>query len=144
VLIESDAVIPAPPADVYAAVADLAGRPTWLTEMSDVDAPPGPATPGTRFTASSALLMHRFHGVSEICDADGVSMLSEDVHLGARFHSTWWVESTDTGAVLRHRIDLDLPRGPLRVVIGPLLAWRLRRMSRRSLRILAARLSQAS
>jgi hypothetical protein len=144
VLIASEATIAAPPDIVYAAVADLRARPRWLTEMADVDAPEGSAVPGTRFTATSSLLLHQFHGVSDVTDADGSRRLSEDVHLGARFRSTWWIDATEGGASLRHHIELELPRGPLRVVIGPLLAWRLRRMSRRSLRLLSGELSRAS
>lgn len=143
-LIASEATIAAPPDAVYAVVADLRGRPRWLTEMADVDAPNGPAGVGTRFTATSSLLLHQFRGVSEVVAADGATRISEDVHLGARFRSTWWIESAPAGARLRHHIELDLPRGPLRLIVGPLLAWRLRRMSRRSLRLLGETLSRAS
>lgn len=125
---------------VYAAVADLRDRPRWLTEMSDVDAPGTPAQAGTRFTATSSLLMHSFHGASDVQEADGASRLSEEVHLGARFRSTWTVEPSPTGSILRHRIELDLPTGPLGWIARVLLGWRLRRMSRHSLRLLAAQL----
>ena len=125
---------------VYAAVADLRQRPHWLTEMSDVDAPATPAEPGTRFTATSSLLLHSFHGASDVREADGVSRLSEEVHLGARFRSTWTVEPSPGGSVLRHRIELDLPTGPLGWLARIVLGWRLRRMSRRSLHLLAGRL----
>jgi hypothetical protein len=143
-LIESQSAMPASADDVYAAVADLRQRPTWLTEMSEVDAPPGPAQAGTRFTATSSLLLHSFHGASDVREADGVSRLTEEVHLGARFQSTWTIVPTPTGSVLRHRIELDLPTGPLGWIARIALGWRLRQMSRRSLRLLARRLSSAS
>ena len=134
----------APPAAVYDAVADLRHRPAWLTEMSDVDAPSGPARAGTRFTATSSILMHRFHGTSCVEVADGTTHLTEEVHIGARFRSTWTVEPAGDGATLRHTIELDLPTGPLGWLLRGVLGWRLRRMSNRSLRLLAARLSRAS
>src|SRR5258705_1337375 len=106
-LIETEAPMPASADVVYAAVADLRERPQWLTEMSAVDAPAGPAQTGTRFTATSSLLLHSFHGASDVREADGTSRLREEVHLGARFLSTWTVEAAPTGSVLRHRIELD-------------------------------------
>jgi hypothetical protein len=143
-LIETESAMPAPADAVYAAVADLRGRPAWLTEMSDVDAPAGRPEAGTRFTATSSLLMHSFHGASDVREADGVSRFSEEVHLGARFHSTWTIEPTASGSVLRHRIELDLPTGPLGWIARIALGWRLRQMSRRSLRLLAKQISPAS
>jgi hypothetical protein len=136
--------MPAPADAVYAAVTDLRARPRWLTEMSDVEAPPGPVEPGTRFSANSALLLHTFHGVSEVQAADGGTSLVEEVHIGARFHSTWTIEPTATGSVLRHRIDVDLPTGPLGWLARAVLGWRLRRMTRHSLAVLADRLSRAA
>ena len=141
--IESESRIAAPTDAVYAAVTDLRRRPTWLHEMSEVDAPDGPASPGTRFTATSSLLLHRFHGASHVDEANGASRVSEEVHLGARFRSTWTIEPSPTGSVLRHQIDLDLPTGPLGWAARLILGRRLRRMSRRSLGLLAAELSSS-
>jgi hypothetical protein len=141
VLIETESTIPAAPERVYRAVADARDRPQWLTEMSDVDAPEGPVQPGTRFTATSSLLLHSFHGASEVHEADGISRVSEEVHLGARFHSTWTIVPSPTGSVLRHRIELDLPTGPLGWLARVVLGRRLRRMSQRSLGLLATQLS---
>src|SRR5690349_10244804 len=130
--IETTATMASAPDAVYAAIADLQGRPRWLTEMSDVDAPATPAGAGTHFTANSSLLLHRFHGASHVEVADANRRFVEEVHLGARFVSEWTVEPHEEGTVLRHRIDLDLPAGPLGWVARTLLGWRLRRMSRHS------------
>jgi hypothetical protein len=137
VLIETESTMPASPDVVYSAVADLRDRPRWLTEMSDVVAKVNPAQAGTRFTATSSLLLHRFHGASDVQVADGSRTVVEEVHLGARFLSKWTVDPAATGTVLRHSIELDLPTGPLGWAARLILGWRLRRMSRRSLRLLA-------
>jgi hypothetical protein len=142
--IESAATTTVPAKTLYATIADLRHRPQWLHEMSDVDAPAGPIHAGTRFTANSSLLLHTFHGVSDVKHADGDGTLVEEVHLGARFVSTWSVEPTATGSVVRHRIDLDLPTGPLGWAARLVLGWRLRRMSRRSLKLLSEVVSQSS
>jgi hypothetical protein len=143
--IETSATMPAPADAVYAAVADLRGRPRWLTEMSDVDAPPSPATAGTHFTARSSLLLHSFHGASAVEEADGRSRFREEVHLGARFKSEWTIEPAAAGAVvLRHTIDLDLPSGPLGWLARVMLGRRLRQMSRRSQALLAEQLSRSA
>lgn len=139
-LIESSAAMAASPDEVYAAVTDIDTRPLWLREISDVE----PAPDGPRFNATSSLLLHRFHGASQVTHSDAPRQLVEDVHLGARFRSTWTVTPSATGSALTHRIELELPAGPLGWVARMLLGWRLRQMSRKSLRLLAVRLSSAS
>jgi len=74
---------------VYAVLADLSSRPNWLAELRHVDAPPGPATAGTRFTGESSLLFHDFAGVSEVVIAEPGKALEEHVLLGARMVSRW-------------------------------------------------------
>ncbi len=119
-------------------LADLSSRPGWLAELRRVEAPPGQATTGTRFTGESSLLFHDFAGVSEVVVAEPGRTLEEHVLLGARMVSRWTLER-DSASTTRvtHVIDIDFPTGPL----GRLERWVLRRrlaqLQRRSLAALA-------
>ena len=123
---------------VYAVLADLSSRPDWLAELRRVDAPPGPATTGTRFTGESSLLFHDFAGASEVVVAEPGKALEEHVLLGARMVSRWTLERDGAARTrVTHVIDIDFPTGPL----GRLERWVLRRrlgqLQRRSLAALA-------
>jgi uncharacterized protein YndB with AHSA1/START domain len=131
----------ASPEALFAVVADPARRPQWLAELQEVDALPGPATTGTRFTGRSSVLMHDFIGDSEVVRADAPHVLSEQVVIGARLTSTWTFEPVGdaggAGTRVVHRIEIDYPRGPFAWLETRVLAWRLRRTQRQSLRALA-------
>jgi hypothetical protein len=127
-------VVGADPGAVYAVLADLSSRPAWLAELRRVDAPPGPAAVGTRFTGESSLLFHDFAGVSEVVTAEPGRELAEEVLLGARMVSRWTLENDGaTRTRVTHVIEIDFPTGPL----GRLERWVLRRrlaqLQRRSL-----------
>lgn len=125
----------ASPEALFAVVADPSRRPQWLAELQEVDAPPGPAHTGTRFTGRSSVLGHDFLGSSEVVAAEEGRVLSEQVVIGARFTSTWTFEPSGNGSYTRvvHRIEIDYPGGPFSWLEKRLLAWRLRRTQRESL-----------
>ena len=130
-------MVGADPGAVYAVLADVAARPTWLPELLRVDAPPGPGALGTRFTGETALLGHRFIGASEVVGAEAGRMLAEEVYLGARMRSTWTLEPAPEGTRVVHRIEIDFPAGPFGRVERWVLRRRLKRLQRRSLAALA-------
>ena len=121
-------------------LADLSSRPDWLAELRHVDAPPGPATVGTRFTGQSSLLFHDFAGVSEVVVAEPGKTLEEHVLLGARMVSRWTLErhaDSDARTRVTHVIDIDFPTGPLGRIERWVLRRRLGQLQRRSLAALA-------
>jgi len=119
-------------------LADLSSRPNWLAELRQVDAPPGPAAVGTRFTGESSLLFHDFAGVSEVVVAEPGRALEEHVVLGARMVSRWTLDRDGaTRTRVTHVIDIDFPTGPLGRIERWVLRRRLGQLQRRSLRALA-------
>lgn len=121
---ERERVVAAAPDAVYAVVADLQRRPTWLGELVHIDPKATTATVGTHFEGESRLLLHRFPGSSEIIRADPGVALSERVHLGARLTSEWTFAPTANGGTrVRHCMEVTLPGGPL----GPIERFVLRR-----------------
>lgn len=124
---------------VYAVLADLRSRPDWLAELRTVNAPPGRATTGTRFTGESSLLFHNFAGVSEVVVAEPGKALEEHVLLGARMVSRWTLERDGaTRTRVTHVIDIDFPTGPLGRIERWVLRRRLGQLQRHSLAALAA------
>jgi len=127
-------------------LADLSSRPDWLAELRRVDAPPGPASAGTRFTGESSLLFHDFIGVSEVVTAEPGRQLEERVVLGAGMTSRWTLASDGDGTTrVTHVIDIDFPSGPFGRIERWVLRRRLAQLQRRSLAALdgAARHPQA-
>ena len=123
----------ASPEALFTFVADPSRRPEWLPELRSVDAPPGVADVGTRFTGRSSLFFHDFVGESEVLEADAPRVLSERVVIGARFTSRWTFEPTEGGTRVHHDIAIDFPAGLFGSVERRVLRWRLRRMQRASL-----------
>ena len=139
----------ASPEALFAVVADPAQRPQWLVELREVDAPPGPAEAGTRFSGRSSVLMHDFIGDSEVVRAEPPHTLSERVVIGARLTSTWTFEPVDeeagtAGTRVVHRIEIDYPRGRFAWLETRVLGWRLRRTQRQSLAALERRFGELS
>lgn len=137
--LEHEQVVAASPDAVYALVADLPRRPSWLHELRRVDSSSSPVVAGERFEGESTLLLHRFPGSSVVVRAEPGVALAERVHLGARLVSEWTFSPLEDGRTrVRHCIDVVLPGGPLR----PLERWVLRRrvaaLQRRGLAGLAA------
>lgn len=131
-------MVGADPGAVYAVLADLSSRPTWLAELRQVDAPPGPAVAGTRFTGESSLLFHDFAGASEVVVAEPGRALEEHVLLGARMVSRWTLEHDGPSKTrVTHVIDIDFPTGPLGRIERWVLRRRLAQLQRRSLASLA-------
>ena len=131
-------MVGADPGAVYAVLADLSSRPSWLAELRHVDAPPGPATTGTRFTGESSLLFHDFAGASEVVVAEPGRTLEEHVLLGARMVSRWTLEHDGPSTTrVTHVIDIDFPTGPLGRIERWVLRRRLAQLQRRSLTSLA-------
>ena len=131
-------MVGADPGAVYAVLADLASRPAWLAELRRVNAPPGPATVGTRFTGESSLLFHDFAGVSEVVVATPGRQLEEHVLLGARMVSRWTLDHDGPSTTrVTHVIEIDFPTGPLGRVERWVLRRRLAQLQRRSLAALA-------
>lgn len=121
---EREAVVGAAPEAVYAIVADLQRRPTWLGELVHVDPSAATAEVGMRFEGESRLFLHTFPGSSEVVRAEPGAALSERVHLGARLTSEWTFAATaDGGTRVRHCMEVVLPGGPL----GPIERFVLRR-----------------
>jgi hypothetical protein len=131
-------VVGADPGAVYAVLADLSSRPTWLAELRRVDAPSGPAVVGTRFTGESSLLFHDFAGASEVVTATPGRALEEHVVLGAHMVSRWTLDHDGASTTrVTHVIEIDFPTGPLGRLERWLLRRRLAQLQRRSLRALA-------
>ena len=131
--------VPAPPDAVWAVLADPSTRPSWMTELVEVDAAPGTVEVGDRFNGRSSILFHDFIGASEVTDVDPGRHLAEEVVIGARFVSRWEVSSTTAGARVHHTIDVEFPAGPFSPLERWVLRRRLLRMQRKSLANLARR-----
>ena len=137
--VEQERLVAASAADLYALVADLPRRPTWLHELRRVDAPSSPAVVGEHFEGESGLLLHRFPGTSEVVRAEPAVALAERVHLGARLVSEWTFSPLADGRTrVRHCIDVTLPGGPLHRLERWVLRRRVRALQRRGLAGLAA------
>jgi hypothetical protein len=136
--VDHAADVPAPPAAVWALLADPTRRPSWMTELKRVDAVPGPLAVGDRFEGQSSILLHDFIGASEVTDAEPDALLVEEVVIGARFISRWEVSASGAGSsTVRHTIDVQFPDGPFSPLERWVLRRRLLRMQRASLRNLA-------
>ena len=134
--------VAARPEDVWALLADPSTRPSWMTELVEVDASPGPVQVGDRFDGRSSILFHDFIGASQVTEAEPGRRLAEEVLIGARFTSRWeLVPSPDGSTRVRHTIDVEFPGGPFSRIERWVLRRRLLRMQRASLRNLAARLA---
>lgn len=133
--------VAAPPEDVWAVLADPSTRPSWMTELVEVDAAPGQVAVGDRFNGRSSILFHDFIGASEVTEAEPGRHLVEEVVIGARFVSRWGVRSTEAGARVHHTIDVEFPAGPFSPLERWVLRRRLLRMQRQSLANLARRFS---
>jgi uncharacterized protein YndB with AHSA1/START domain len=133
--------VAAPPERVWELLADPTRRPSWMTELSQVDAAPGTVSVGDRFDGESAILLHRFLGSSQVVEVETHKALAEEVVIGARFVSRWeLVPSTDGRTTsIRHTIDVEFPSGPFSPVERWILRRRLLRMQRASLRNLSQR-----
>ena len=133
--------VAASPDDLWAVLADPSTRPSWMTELVEVDAAPGPVEVGDRFNGRTSILFHDFVGASEVTEVGPGRHLAEEVVIGARFVSRWeLVPSTDGAATtVRHTIDVELPAGPFSPLERWVLRRRLLRMQRQSLANLARR-----
>lgn len=137
--VDHAADVAAPPEAVWAVLADPSTRPSWMTELAEVDAAPGPVGVGDRFNGRSSILFHDFIGASEVTVAEPGRRLAEEVVIGARFVSRWEVEATSAGARVHHTIDVEFPSGPFSALERWILRRRLLRMQRQSLANLARR-----
>ena len=137
--VDHTTAVPAPPEEVWAVLADPRTRPSWMTELVEVDASPGPVAVGDRFNGRSSILFHDFIGSSEVTAAEPGRHLAEEVVIGARFVSRWEVTATDEGAEVHHTIDVEFPSGPFSPLERWVLRRRLLRMQRQSLANLARR-----
>ena len=133
--------VAAPPAAVWDLLADPTHRPSWMTELKQVDANPGPLVVGDRFCGESSILLHDFVGASEVKAAEPGRLLAEEVVIGARFVSRWEIVDAGGGSSVHHTIDVDFPAGPFSWLERWVLRRRLLRMQRDSLQNLARRLS---
>ena len=133
--------VAASPDAVWGMLADPTTRPSWMTELVDVDAAPGPVAVGDRFNGRSSILFHDFIGTSEVIESEPGRSLAEEVVIGARFTSRWEVSSTADGSTVHHTIDVEFPSGPFSPLERWVLRRRLLRMQRQSLANLARRFS---
>lgn len=131
--------VAAPPGEVWAVLADPSTRPSWMTELTEVDAAPGPVAVGDRFNGRSSIFFHDFIGASEVTESQPGRRLVEEVVIGARFVSRWDVTATSAGATVHHTIDVEFPVGPFSPIERFILRRRLLRMQRQSLANLARR-----
>lgn len=125
---------------VFAAIADVRARPSWMPELHSVEAPDRPVRTGDRFRGESRLLLHQFLGESVVLNAESPTHLEEEVVIGARFRTSWSIEAEGDGVTITYDIRLDYPGGPL----GRVERWALRRrlmaMQRRSLERIVERI----
>lgn len=129
--------VAAPPEKVWECIADVGGRPRWMTELSHVEAVHAPLSVGDRFTGRSSLLLHDFIGTSEITQVEPGRILTEEVVIGARFVSHWEIVEAEGGSAVRHEIEVQYPGGPFSRIERWVLRRRLLRMQRDSLRNLS-------
>ena len=137
--VEHATEVAAPPEEVWALLADPSTRPSWMTELVEVDAAPGQVGVGDRFNGRSSILFHDFIGASEVTESEPGVRLAEEVVIGARFVSRWEVRPTTSGAKVHHTIDVEFPAGPFSPLERWVLRRRLLRMQRQSLDNLARR-----
>ena len=143
VRLERDITVSATTATAYDAIADASARPSWMVELTMVDARPGAVAAGDRFEGEAEILRHRFIGRSEVEQAVPASLVQETVVIGARFTSRWEIAPAGDGVTrIAHRLEVEFPRGPFGWVARWVLRRRLRRMQQASLEQLAAKLSR--
>lgn len=136
--IEHESTVRADPAATYGLIADASRRPEWLTELREVDVPPGPVHQGQVFSGRSRAFAHEVAGLSHILEAQDGASLTEHVVVGVGLRSTWTVTTAaGAGTRVHHRLDIDAPGGLLAPLERVVLRWWLGRMQRRSLAALA-------
>ena len=99
----------------------------------ETDAPSRPLAEGDQFEGGTSVLGHSFVGRSQVEEARAGQVLRERVMIGARVESTWTF-TTDGGETrVDHRLDVELPRGPLAPIARIVLRRRLAKLQRQSL-----------
>ncbi len=110
-------------------------RSSWQPEIVAMRGPEKLGA-GDEQEGDAKMLGFRVQGKSTAVRAEQ-RVFEEDVIVGVRMRITYEIEPTPTGSRIQHRLEADLPGGPIGGLLSLLLRWRLRQMQRASLEGLA-------
>lgn len=125
----------ASPQAVLGRIRTPASWPEWQSEILSVE---GPATvsEGDVVSGKAAMLGFEVDGQSHTVSATGDEYV-EDVVVGVGMRVTYSAEETGTGTRLTHRLECELPGGPLGNLLSFFLKRRFKKMERDLLERLA-------
>lgn len=124
------------PSDLIERIRDPASWPEWQSEIVSTDGPErvseGDVVPG-----HAAMLGFEVDGQSFTVEASDRHYV-EDVVVGVGMRVSYAVEETPSGTRLTHRLECELPGGPMGSVLSFFLKRRFVKMERELLRKLAS------
>lgn len=112
-----------------------ASWPEWQSEILSVEGP-ARVSEGDVVAGKAAMLGFEVDGQSHTVSADETRYV-EDVVVGVGMRVTYGVEETGGGTRLTHRLECELPGGPLGSVLSFFLKRRFKKMERELLKRLA-------
>lgn len=119
---ETTVTISAPPAEVWAVLADVPGWPGWTPTVSSVEALDGELRVGHRFRVKQPGVAAAVWDVAEV--EPGASFCWATRFAGGRMVASHWIRATGEGSEVQLRIDFT---GGLARLLTPLVAGRIRR-----------------
>ncbi|HEY7295760.1 MAG TPA: SRPBCC family protein [Dehalococcoidia bacterium] len=122
---DAQAVLALPPAQAFAALANLPRRPMLDPTVGAIEAPGFSPEIGAAFGGWASLTgsEEAFEGSITAYEPPGLLGLGFAFGSGARFHEEWRLSATATGTLVRYHADLRLPGGVFgrvldRVLVG--------------------------
>lgn len=106
-------------------------RPAWQPEIVAMRGP-YPLTRGDAQEGIAEMLGFRVQGRSTIVDASSDGF-EEDVIVGVRMRILYEVERQGAETLVRHRLEADLPQGPMGRILSFFLKRRLKAMQKAAL-----------
>lgn len=140
--IEDEITVDAAVETVMAKIRDATSWPRWQSEIRSVSGP-RKIEVGDEVTGEARFAGFDVEGVSLARKVDD-TVFVEDVTVGVRMQIFYEVSRSGSATVIRHRLEANLPGGPLGSVLSLLLKRRLRKMQKRLLRRLGAQASEGS
>lgn len=119
--LEASAPVPASPQEVLRRITSPATWPEWQLEIDSTEGP-GILETGDVVVGKASMLGFQVDGQSVAAEVSD-SSFREDVVVGVAMTVTYSVRATSTGSVLTHRLESELPGGP----VGSLLSFFLKR-----------------
>ena len=139
---ERSIMSPTRPDALMARIRTPASWPEWQSEILATEGPAW-ADEGDVVAGKASMLGFEVDGQSHTVKANDTEYI-EDVVVGVGMRVVYSVEETATGSRLTHRLECDLPGGPLGTVLSFFLRRRFVKMERELLKRLAQTTDEVS